>query len=77
MGRRTVCINVGAIRSSFEPEWLLAVVFDDIEEECNLLIVEKTDTLNFGGYGVEVKAQMETENIKKYQTLLQWKMVEH
>lgn len=43
----------------------LGCCFDDIEEEYNLFTAEKTDTLNIGGYGVEMKVQIKTENMKK------------
>lgn len=56
--------------------WILAAVFDSVGEENNLLAVEKTETLNFGESGVEVKVQIKMKDMKKYQTALLWKSEE-
>lgn len=46
-------------------EWILAAAFNEIDEDFNLLTVEKTNTLNSAGYDIVVKAQIKTENFKK------------
>lgn len=48
-----------------KPEWILVAVFGEIEEDSNLLSVEVTDALNFGGYGTGARAQIRTENLKR------------
>lgn len=52
-GKRSMNISLGAITPPVKPEWILTAVFNEIDEDFNMLTVEKTDTLNFVGYGIE------------------------
>lgn len=44
--------------------WVMAAVFDEIEEY-NILDINRTETLFYWGYGIEVGIQMSVEDMRK------------
>lgn len=64
MGKRTVQVRIGAVLPEINPKWLVAAIRAKIEEEYNILSVQRTEILNWWQFSLGLKIQMTHSNMK-------------